>query len=118
MYASGAGGEAGRRWLGSVRPPLGEELLRGRSVQRRAGRWRRGWCLWALSGGPWPFVLMAERSAAEMEKVWCVEKERRLVQKLQRVEGSAEREDLWTGELIRGCCGGFSSVVAVKGRRR
>ena len=58
---------------------------------------------------------MAERSAAEMEKVWCVEKERRLV---QRLEGSAEREDLWRGELIRGCCGGFSSVVAVKGRRR
>ena len=23
---------------------------------------------------------------------------------MQRAEGAAEREDLWKGELIRGCC--------------
>ena len=35
VYASGSGGENGRRWLASVRPPLGEELRRveGGSVE-------------------------------------------------------------------------------------
>jgi hypothetical protein len=28
----------------------------------------------------------------------------RQVQELWRAEGAAEREDLWKGELIRGCC--------------
>ncbi|KAJ6881083.1 hypothetical protein NC651_027813 [Populus alba x Populus x berolinensis] len=44
---------------------MGEELLRGRSVRRRAGLWRRGRRLLALSGGLWTSLLIAKRSAAE-----------------------------------------------------
>ncbi|XP_073261290.1 uncharacterized protein [Populus alba] len=32
---------------------------------------------WGLSCGLWPSLLMAKRTTVEMEKVWCVEKERR-----------------------------------------
>jgi hypothetical protein len=55
VSALGSGGEAGRRWLTFVRPLLGEELLRGRSVQRRAGRWRQGGrlCGVLLEAGMW-----------------------------------------------------------------
>ena len=34
----------------------------------------------------------------------------RQVQELRRAKGAAEREDLWRGELIHGCCWGSLGV--------
>ena len=64
-----------------------------------------------MSDGRWSSLLMAKkgvdgltRREANSWRSW------RQVQELRRAKGAAEREDLWRGELIHGCCWGSLGV--------
>nr|TKS01565.1 hypothetical protein D5086_0000171740 [Populus alba] len=94
-------------------------------ASRRAGIWRGGRRLWALSGGLWTSLLMAERSAAECPESGSGAAESRgricgggssvgfcdggrfcgAASPLLSVDGAEGREDRSVAEAERGLCG-------------